>query len=189
MWWLTSHYVTHCGDDTSQKYVSPLVMIMFLKTWTDISTHVSSSQDSVTPCHEETSQDTVSLSQDSLTPHQEQTSHYTVSLSQDSVTPHHEQTYQDIVSLSQDSVTPRHEQKYQDSVTLATNRHIKTVSLSQDSVTPRQEDISRHCVIISRQCHPSPGTDILRHCATHVIRQCKYSTSKIPINAYFHPGS
>ena len=82
-------------------------------------------------------------------------------------------------------VTPCHDNVSQDM-----NRHLNTcVIISRQCHPLPWGDISRHCVIISRQCHPSPGTDILQHCVTHVIRQCKYSTSKIPINAYFHPGS
>jgi hypothetical protein len=53
---------------------------------------------------------------------------------------------------------------------LAMNRHLKTLCHYLKTVSPLARN--RH---IKTLCHA-------RH-------QCKYSTSKIPINAYFHPGS
>ena len=102
------------------KTLSPLAMERYLRT-------LCHYLKTVTPCHEETSQDIV-------TPCHEEISQVTVSLSQDSVIPRHEEISQDIVSLSEDSVTPRHEETSQDSVT---NRHEQT---SQDTVSPMLSD-------------------------------------------------
>jgi hypothetical protein len=69
-------------------------------------------------------------------------------------------------------VTPCHDNISQDM-----KRHLKTLCHYLKTVPPIA--MKRHLKTLS----------LSQDSVTHVTRQCQYSITKIPINAYFHPGS